>query len=60
MLIPTQAWKTAETNVRINGTNSFGSHQEKSNNAVLILLPFLLFKMDKVELSAYSKMNKNY
>ncbi|CAA9589269.1 hypothetical protein AVDCRST_MAG81-4634, partial [uncultured Synechococcales cyanobacterium] len=25
-------------------------HQEKSNNAVLILLPFLLFKMDKVEL----------
>jgi len=44
------AWKIA--NIKIKGKKFFSvvmGHQEKINNAFLILLPFL-FKMDKVEL----------
>jgi len=58
MLIPT-GLENSRDKRWINGTNGSKFIREKSN-AVLILLPFLLFKMDKVELSAYSKMNKNY
>jgi len=55
MLIPTQAWKTARQTLGSMAQILLVASHQGEINAVLILLPFLLFKMDKVELSAYSK-----